>query len=125
VHFIGRIDRDIYRAISEDITTDEAIITDERIQHIREKHPNDFERYERYLTLIVGTPDYVIEANKPASAVLLKDFEEDCKHFQAILRLHTSADDPAFKNSIITFMRIDDKEWKRLIRNKKVLYKRE
>ena len=121
---VGRIDRERIGEVFPDLMTDDVIITDERIQHIRERHPRDYERYERYLREIVENPDYVVEANKPASAVLLKSFEENGKRFQAILRLHTSVDDPEFKNSIITFMKIKDKEWKRLLNNKKVLYKR-
>lgn len=42
-----------------------------------------------------------------------------------VLRLITSKDNLDYKNSIITFMKIDDKEWNRLLRNKKILYKRE
>ena len=34
------------------------------------------------------------------------------------MRLVTSTDTPEFKNSIITFMKINEKEWSRLIRNK-------
>lgn len=45
--------------------------------------------------------------------------------FKLVLRLATSGDNPEYKNSIITFMKIDDKEWNRLLRNKKVLYKNE
>ena len=42
-----------------------------------------------------------------------------------VLRLITSKDNLDYKNSIITFMKIDEKEWNRLLRNKKILYKRE
>lgn len=42
-----------------------------------------------------------------------------------VLRLITSKDNLDYKNSISTFMKIDDKEWNRLLRNKKILYKRE
>ena len=41
-----------------------------------------------------------------------------------VIRLATSEDNPIYKNSIITFMKIDNKEWNRLLRNKKILYKR-
>ena len=39
------------------------------------------------------------------------------------LRLATAADHPDHKNSVLTFMRIREKEWLRLLRNKKILYK--
>lgn len=41
VHIIGKIDRDIYKCVTEDIITDEVIITDNQIQHIKDRHPND------------------------------------------------------------------------------------
>lgn len=123
--FIGRIDVKKFKAVSDDIITDEVIITDERVQHIKERHPNDFERYCRYMKEIIEDPDYIIEANKPNSALLLKSFYADGKYFKTVLRLVTSADDPNFMNSIITFMKINEPEWNRMIKNKKILYKHE
>lgn len=43
VHIVGKIDRNIYKCITDDIVTDEVIIIDERIRHIQERHPNDYE----------------------------------------------------------------------------------
>ena len=125
VHIVGKIDIDIYKCITSDITTDEVIITDERIQHIKERHPNDYERYYFYMTEVVSEPDFIIEANKPNTALILKSFSEDSETFKTVLRLVTSSDNKDFKNSIITFMKINDKEWERLLRNKKILYKSE
>ena len=125
MHYIGKLDIEIYKCVTADIQTDEVIITDERVQHIKERHPNDFERYCQYMREIIENPEYIVEANKPKSALLLKTFTEGEDVFKTVLRLITSDDDPAFKNSIITFMKIDDKEYKRLVKNKKVLYKSE
>ena len=47
------------------------------------------------------------------------------KVFKVVVRLNTSTDNPQYKNSIITFMKINEKEWKRLLKNKTILYKRE
>ena len=123
--YIGKLDIEIFRCVTADIQTDEVIITDERVQHIKERHPNDFERYCQYMREIIENPEYIVEANKPKSALILKTFTEGEDVFKTVLRLITSDDDPAFKNSIITFMKIDDKEYKRLVKNKKVLYKSE
>ena len=123
--YIGKLDIEIYKCVTADIQTDDVIITDERVQHIKERHPNDFERYCQYMREIIENPEYIVEANKPKSALILKTFTEGEDVFKTVLRLITSDDDPAFKNSIITFMKIDDKEYKRLVKNKKVLYKSE
>lgn len=45
MHSVEKISRDIYKCITNDITTDEVIITDERIMHIKERHPSDYERF--------------------------------------------------------------------------------
>ena len=45
MYVVGKIDQEIYQCITNDIVTDEVIITDERIEHIKERHPNDYERF--------------------------------------------------------------------------------
>ena len=125
MHTIGRINKSIYSCITEDIVTDEVIITDNQIQHIKDRHPNDYERFSSYFKEIVASPDYIIEANKPSTALVLKEIKMAQEVFKTVIRLATSQDNPKYKNSIITFMKIDEKEWKRLLRNKKILYKRE
>lgn len=100
MYLVGKIDIEIYNCITKDITTDEVIITDKQ-------------------------PDYIIEANKPFTALILKEIQIDNKKFKTVVRLATSNDTPSYKNSIITFMKIDDREWNRILKNKKILYKSE
>lgn len=69
VHIVGKIDRKIYSCITEDIATDE------RIQHIKDRHPNDFERFYHYISEIIENPDYILQANKPDTAFVLKEIE--------------------------------------------------
>jgi hypothetical protein len=125
VRTVGRIDIEKYKVVTDKIQTDEVIITDERIEHIRERHPNDFERYSQYLKRIVEEPDYILEANKPNTAFLLKEFIEADERFQLILRLAVEGDIPGYKNSIITFLKVEEKRYKRYLRTKKILYKSE
>ena len=125
VLLIGRIDKDLYSCVTKDIFTDEVVITNERIQHIKDHHPNDYERFSVYLKEIVERPDYIIESKRPNTALVLKEILDHGERFKLILRLITHYDNPDYKNSILTFMKIDDSEWKRLIHNKKVLYKSE
>lgn len=125
VHTVGRINKEIYKCITDDIITDEVIITDNQIQHIKDRHPNDYERFSSYFAEIVASPDYIIEANKPNTALVLKEIKMAQEVFKTVVRLATPQDNPKYKNSIITFMKIDEKEWKRLLRNKKILYRKE
>ncbi len=125
MHYVGKIDREIFSCISSNIATDEVIITDERVAHIRERHPGDYERYVEYLTQIVEAPDYILAANKPNSALLLKSFEENGKNYKLILRFVTTTEDVNYKNSVITFQKVETRRYLRYIKSDKVLYKRE
>ena len=115
----GEINPEHYRGIF-DLKTNEVIITNERIEHIRERHPNDYEQFAKYIPQILSEPDYIMEANKPDSVRLLKNIDNE--HFSLILRLKTANDPEEFQNSVITFMKIDIKTQNRLLRNKKILY---
>ena len=122
---IGRIDIDIYKCVAQELVTDEVIITDERIEHIREHHPNDYERFSGYFSSIVSDPDYILADIRPNTAMVLKEITENGERFRLALRLVTPQDNPDYKNSVITFMKIREKEWNRLLKNKTVLYKKE
>ncbi len=125
VHTIGRIDKNIYKCVTEDIVTDEVIITDERIAHIKERHPNDYERFCSYIPEIISNPDYIIASNKPNTATVLKQITNNGEKFQLILRIITSKDNVDFKNSVITFLNINERTWNKYLRNKEILYKKE
>ena len=125
VQIIGNIDLQKYSVVSPNIRTAEVIITEERIAHIKERHPNDFERYAQYLTAIVEAPDYILESKKPNTAFLLKSFEQAGERFQLILRLAIEGDTAGYKNSVITFLRVEEKRYRRYLRTKKILYKSE
>ena len=71
---------------------------------------------------MIRDPDYILEANKPNTAIVLKKVELDGRKLKLILRLKTSADPAEYKTSIITFQHIRDKEWRRVIKNIKILY---
>ena len=125
VNFVCKLDKELYKVVTEDIRTDEVIITDERIQHIQERHPDDYERFSTYLAEIIQNPDYIIRDPRPQTGMLLKEITvgETGEHFRIALRLAASQDPVHYKNSIITFLKIRQKEWERLIHNKEILYK--
>ena len=124
LQYIGKIDKARFKNITEDITTDEVILTDRQVEHIKERHPNDYEQYFKYIKDIVENPDYIVRDTKPNTGFLLKEFTEDDKRFQLILRLHTSDDNKEYKNSIITFLKVSEKKYKQYLRNKEIIWKK-
>ena len=122
---VGRINREIYKCVTPDIVTDEVVITDERIAHIQERHPDDYERFVSYIPQIINAPDFIVEANKANTAVLLKEIEEQGDRFKLILRIKVESDPAEYKNSVLSFWHIGETTWKKTLKNKKILYKRE
>lgn len=125
MHIIGKINKNIYKCVTEDITTEEVIITDNQINHIKNRHPNDYENFSSYFSDILSDPDFILETNKPNTAFILKQITENDLTVQLILRLQTSQDPKGYKNSIITFLKIDIKTWNKYLRNKKILYRKD
>lgn len=124
MQYIGNIDIKKFEKISNDITVKEVILTDKQVEHIKERHPNDYERYFKYIKSIVESPDYIIRDTKPNTGFLLKEFREEDKRFQLILRLQTSSDISGYKNSIITFLKINEKKYNQYLRNKEIVWNR-
>lgn len=122
--FVCKLNLELYRVVTEDISCDEVIITDKQIEHIKDRHPGDLERFAEYMREAIESPDYILEANKPFTALILKEIELDERKLRLILRLKTSTDPAEYKNSIITFQHVRDKEWRRLLKNGNIIYRR-
>ena len=122
---IGRIDINIFKCVTPHITTDEVIITEERIAHIKENHPGDYELIKSFLKEALCDPDYILNDKKEKTGLILKQVEQNGLRFQIVLRLHTSDDPQEFKNSILSAWRISESRWKNYLKSKNILYKKE
>lgn len=119
------LDMEIYSCVSTDIRTTEVVITEERIEHIKERHPGDYERFCSYIPEIIRVPDYIVATKLTGTAVILREFIERGEKFKLILRLKTSDMPVDYKNSVISFWCVGETTWKKTLKNKKILYKRE
>lgn len=75
--------------------------------------------------LNIADSDYIIEANKPNTAILMKEIIENNEKFKLVLRIKVKNDSVEYKNSIMTFWHIGDKTWRKSLKNKNILYSRE
>lgn len=120
--FVCKLNLELYRVVTEDISCDEVIITDKQIEHIKDRHPNDYEPFTKYASAVIADPDYIIAANKPNTAVLLKEVIIGEQRVKLILRLKTSADPAEYKNSVITFQHVSAKRYERYVKNAQIIY---
>lgn len=122
MHDVGNINKDMFAEISTDVTTNEVIITDDRIEHSN-LHNNAYEKYGDLIPDVLANPDVVYQDKRPYTAIMLKQIQDNGKTAQLVLRLHVSSDNPEYKNSIISFWDISDKRRQSYERNKKIIYK--
>ena len=122
---IGKIDVEKYKCVTPDITSDEVIITDERIAHIQERHPGNYEIVRPFLQEAITDPDYILGDKRKNTGLILKRIDKNDLHLQIVLRVHTSNDLEGYKNSILSAWCIGENRWKNYINNKKILYKKE
>lgn len=125
MHLVGKIDKDIYKCITKDIKTDEVIITDERILHIKERRGLEFYNTfaEKFID-ILQYPDYIFK-DRDNTALVCKEYVKDEKFINIVLRVAVSGDNPEYKNSIITAVGENRKRFHQRLRNNKPLYKKE
>ena len=121
---IGRIRIEQYREITTDITTDEVVITPERIEHSN-LHEGAFDRYQNYIPEMLFHPDIILKDKKPNTAILIKKIDVDGTNLELVLRLHVSSDLPQYKNSVLSFWMISESRRKRYERNKQIIYRAE
>lgn len=125
MHFVGKLSKEIFRCISEDIRTDEVIITENQVNHIIERRGEEF--YAKYFSMfktIIEEPDYIFRDNEN-TALVCKRIEEDGKVINLVVRLVLPMDDPEYKNSIITAIGENESRFQRRLRNHIPLYKRD
>ena len=125
MQYIGKINREKLWKYKYKTITDEVILTEERIKHIEEHHPGDYEKYGLYIKEILEEPDYILEDNKNVDTLLyLKNIKNNNKNIQVIIKLNTNQVEINKKNSILTLWRIRNSTYNQLIRNRKVIWKK-
>ena len=122
---VGKIDRRMLGKYKEKIVTEKVILTTERLKHIQEHHPGDYEEYGIYIPEVLYHPDYIVDDVKNIDTIIfLKTIIECEKNIQIVIKLNTNLKEKDKKNSILTFWKVKNKTYKQLIRNKEIIYSR-
>ena len=124
VQTIGSIDASIIEKEFGKLNTTDVVLTNERVQHIKKNHPQDYDLFEKYGISTVTNPDIVLrDVNNDNTVFMIAKLEDS--NLNAIVRLSVVGEDSeGLKNSIMTFYRIREKNLKKLIAKNKLLYKR-
>ena len=128
---LGKIDLSLLKDEFGKIQTDEIIITEERINHIRMRHPEDYSLFNIYGAICVKDPDYIIKDGKHDGTIFMVKKLEDT-NLNVVVRIALETDDKGIMNSVMTFYRIRERNLIKLIRKNSsltgkdaLLYKKE
>ena len=128
---LGNIKIDVIEKEFGKIQTDEIIVTNERENHIKARHPEDYELFQKYGAETVNNPDFIIRDGKNQGTVFMVRKLPDT-NLNVVVRVALDTDEEGLKNSVMTFYRIRERNLKKLIEKNSiligkdsVLYKRE
>jgi hypothetical protein len=125
IHSLGKLNLEIYSCITTDFITDEVIITEEQLSHIREKHPEAYQDTLLYVKDVLDDPDYIFKDKKENSGIVVKKIINEEEHSLLVIKIITSKDNKDYKNSVITGWKITEKRLNNYIRNKNIIDKKE
>lgn len=125
VHNLGILNWEIYDCISTNHVTDEVIITEEQLMHIRQRHPEAYIDTVHYVREILENPDYILKDKRPNTGLVIKKIINTKENSLLVLKIITSDDNKNYKNSVITSWKITEKRLNNYLRNKDVIYKKE
>ena len=121
---LGNLDPALLQNFFGTLRTTEVVVTEERVAHIKERHPEDFTLFEQYGAETVLFPDLLILDEKHAgTAFAVRRLEES--DLNVVVRLALETDKNEYKNSVMTFYRLRDRNLKKLLEKNRLLYSRE
>ncbi len=120
---IGNLDLSKLGKYRDKMVTTKVILTEERIVHIENHHPGNYQNYNKYIEDIISNPDYIIDDNKNIDTIiLLKTINEKKIHIQLVIRLNTISDEQNKYNSILTLWKVRYSTYRQILRNKEIIW---
>ena len=125
LNFVGKLNISMLGKYSTKIITEKVIITDERLEHIKEHHPELEYKEIKFIKSIIENPDFIFEDRKNIDTILLvKKINMFNKYFRIVVKLNTRTDIQDKFNSVISFWQISEKKLGQYLRNEKIIYKK-
>ena len=128
---LGKIKIDVIEKEFGTIQTDEIVVTNEREKHIKARHPEDYELFQKYGANTVNNPDFIIKDGKNQSTIFMVRKLPDT-NLNVVVKVALDTDEEGLKNSVMTFYRLRERNLKKLIEKNStligknsILYKRE
>ncbi|MEF2879896.1 MAG: PBECR2 nuclease fold domain-containing protein [Blautia sp.] len=120
IRFLGKIKKEAIEKEFGKIHTNEIIITSEREEHIKIRHPEDYELFKKYGVETVQKPDIIIRDGKNKGTVFMIRKLTDT-NLNVVVRVALETDEKGLKNSVMTFYRIRERNLRKMIEKNSIL----
>ena len=88
---VGKLEERIIKLLGLKMPADLSIyIGESNIQHMKSKHPADYDKYGNNIPEILSTPDYVRENPKDGSIEYVKEYQMDNEFVKVAVRVSGS-----------------------------------
>ena len=117
---IGNVNKRIFNKIKIKLVTDEVVFTYERIEHVNEKRRKIYNEIKDILPDAIYNPDYIFKDwnNRENTLIFIKAIDNDSK-INIIIKIALENDKKHSKNSIMTIIKIGQKTFDKILKNKK------
>lgn len=107
-----------------ELQTNDVIFTNERKNHIKIDHPNDYDDVVKYAPTIITKPNAIfIDHENIGFVYYIAETEKG--RYKLLVRLALPTDKQGLSNSIITGHKFGDKKYKKFMKNYRAIYKQE
>ncbi len=121
---LGKINLEPLEKVFGKIQTRDIVVTEERLGHIKRRHPEDFALFEKFGADTVCNPDFIIRDTKNKGTVfMIKELPDT--NLNVVVRAVLETEDSNRKNSVMTFYRIRQRNLRKLMEKNDILYKKE
>ena len=116
---IGKLNKKLLKKLNIDIITDEVVFTFERKEHVASKRLQLYEEIKEILPLAIYKPDYIYKDwnNRDNTLVFIKAIDNN-NSLDIVIKIAITNDEKHPKNSIITMIKIGEKTYNKIKRNK-------
>lgn len=117
---IGNVNKRIFNKIKIKLVTDEVVFTYERIEHVNERRKKLYNEMKEILPDTLYNPDYIFKDwnNRENTLIFIKNIDNDSK-INIVIKIALENDKKHSKNSIMTIIKIGQKTFDKILKNKK------
>ena len=116
---VGQLDKKLFYKLGIKLITEDVFFTYERLNHVETKRVQLYKEIKEILPNAIYNPDYIYKDwnNRKETLILVKSLDEKHK-LNIVIKLAIINDKKHIKNSIITIIKIGNKTFNKILKNK-------